>query len=411
MFSQETLEKIPEPLVKIFKDLERDVIEDILKRMRIVPEIIPSSDYQMWRLNQLGSHKVYVNRILRKALRLSYKEISKIYNDTISSGYARDEEIYKRVGAEFIPLNENESLKQLIGAVKEQTKGDFNNITKTLGFVIDDEGVSNSEYFNRVLNKAEFELMTGSRDYGSIINKSIAEMVNSGVRYIDYASGHKDRIDVAVRRAVMTGVHQVTGKISEDNAKALGTDKFEVSAHATARPTHQEWQGKVYTYQELIDVCGLGTVTGLCGVNCYHTYDPFIEGISVRKYTDAELKKMNDEANKVKSYNGKDYTTYEATQYQRVLERNMRALKERIDYLKQYGGSKDDINTLKSRYNTYLERYNDFSIKMGLPFQPERIHTGAKIMVGNSADMEKELITVYRTYKEDKNLTRNSITN
>lgn len=200
-------------------------------------------------------------------------------------------------------------------------------------------------------------------------------MLNSGVRTIDYESGHKDRVDVAVRRAVMTGVQQVVGKISEDNAEALGTDKFEVSAHATARPTHQVWQGRVFTKQELIDICGLGSVTGLCGANCYHHYDPFIEGISVRKYTDEQLDEMNEEANKKQSYNGKDYTKYEATQRQRSLERNLRGLKEKIKDLKEYGGAKEDINALKTRYNALMEEYKDFSKAMGLPFQPERIHT------------------------------------
>ncbi len=72
----------------------------------------------------------------------------------------------------------------------------------------------------------------------------------------------------SARRAVMTGMNQLTGKVQEDNADKLGTDKFEVSWHGTARPEHQEWQGKVYTKEQLASVCGLGSVTGLLGANC-----------------------------------------------------------------------------------------------------------------------------------------------
>lgn len=97
-------------------------------------------------------------------------------------------------------------------------------------------------------------------------------MTNSGVRWIEYESGWHNRITVAARGAVMTGVSQLTGKISEMNAEKLGTEYFEIDWHAGARPSHAEWQGKVWSKEELVTVCGLGTVTGLNGANCYHTY-------------------------------------------------------------------------------------------------------------------------------------------
>ena len=84
----------------------------------------------------------------------------------------------------------------------------------------------------------------------------------------------------------MTGFRQVQGKINEQVANELGTDSYEVSFHLGARPTHQVWQGRVYTYKELESVCGLGTVTGLHGANCYHDYTAFVPGVSVRNYTD-----------------------------------------------------------------------------------------------------------------------------
>lgn len=369
------LSKMPDPIAKLFKQLGDDVIKDILERLEKVQEIIPSTDYELWRLHQLGEHKSVIKKKLQQLLKLSDKEIDKLYDETIKEGYIRDKSIYDKLGVEFIPYEANEPLQLLIEAMEEQTKGDFKNITRTIGFVINGQGIKEDTYFKNILNKAQLEISTGVFDYNKTIKQAVNEMLNSGVRTIDYESGHKDRVDVAVRRAVMTGVQQVVGKISEDNAEALGTDKFEVSAHATARPTHQVWQGRVFTKQELIDICGLGSVTGLCGANCYHHYDPFIEGISVRKYTDEQLDEMNEEANKKQSYNGKDYTKYEATQRQRSLERNLRGLKEKIKDLKEYGGAKEDINALKTRYNALMEEYKDFSKAMGLPFQPERIHT------------------------------------
>ena len=128
-------------------------------------------------------------------------------------------------------------------------------------------------------------------------------MTNSGLRTVDYASGHSNRVTAAARRAVSTGLNQVVGKINEENAEKLGTNYFEVSWHSGARPSHQVWQGRVYSKEELESVCGLGTVTGLCGANCYHSYSPFTPGITPRTYTDEQLDKMNAEENKPVEYN------------------------------------------------------------------------------------------------------------
>lgn len=369
------MEQIPEEIRKIFKGLEDDVIEAILKRMEKIQEIIPASDYQLWRLDQIGSFRSDIREKIRKALGLSKKEIDKIYSETMKENYVRDKRIYEEIGVDQIPYEENEPLQQLISAVKTQTEEEFKNITKTMGFITPSGVKTINKEFTDLMDKALMEVSTGSFDYSTAIRTAVNEMVNSGVRWIDYESGHHNRVDVATRRALMTGVRQVTGKIAEMNAEAMGTDKYEVSAHPTARPDHQKWQGKVYTYEELVSVCGLGTGPGLCGWNCYHFYDPFFEGISVRKYTDEQLEQMNAEANKKAVYDGKEYTKYEATQEQRRLETKMRALREKINLLKKHGANKEAIQNQQIKYNEMMSRYKDFSEKMKLPFQPERIRT------------------------------------
>ena len=158
----------------------------------------------------------------------------------------------------------------------------------------------------------------------------------------------------------------------EQVAEQLGTDTFEVSYHVGARPTHQPWQGKVWTRQELVSVCGLGEVTGLKGINCYHDYKPFPSG-SVRTYTDEQLQKMLDAENTPKEYNGKQYTTYEALQQQRKMERGMRAQRQKIKLLQEGGADEQEIILAKAKYQGQMQTYKDFSEKMKLPEQKARI--------------------------------------
>lgn len=198
-------------------------------------------------------------------------------------------------------------------------------------------------------------------------------MTASGVRWIDYESGVHNRVDVAARRAVLTGFRQVQGKINEQVAAELKTDYYEVTWHGGARPEHQKWQGKVYTMRELRTVCGLGTVTGLKGANCYHDYRPFIPDVSTRTYTDEQLEQMNAAENRKRTYNGREYNTYEALQQQRKLETTMRKYRQDIKLLKEGGADEEEIILKKARYQGVMQTYKDFSKKMGLPEQKQRI--------------------------------------
>lgn len=202
----------------------------------------------------------------------------------------------------------------------------------------------------------------------------------------------------------MTGVSQVTAKVNEDNAKALGTEHFEVSYHIGARPSHQEWQGKVYTKEELTTVCGLGSVTGLCGANCYHDYYPFVPGISERTYTDEQLDKMKAEENTPCEYGGKQYTKYEALQRQRRLETTMRAQRQQIKLLQEGGANEEDIINARCRYRGTSAEYARFSNAMNLPQQRERVTVDGlgNVGVGKYKSIDKQNKKVIINMGSDK---------
>ena len=378
MFNPNELEAIPLPLEEYFKDLEFRIMSDVIRRIQINSEVTRSADWQIYRSVQLGKSMDEITKFIRSSLKASDKEIDRLYNDVIKTGYSRDESLYKEVGKPFIPFADNIALKQLINAISEQTKGELKNITGSLGFAVKENGVivfkPIAEYYQKTLDGAMLDITSGAFDCNSVIKRTVGEMTKSGLRTVDYASGWTNRITVATRRAVMTGLGQVTGKINEDNAKQLETDLFEVTWHVGARPSHMVWQGKVYTKQQLIDICGLGSGDGLCGWNCRHDYYPYIEGISERTYTDKELEEMNARENIPKVYNGKEYTSYTATQKQRKLETLMRKQRQDIKLLTLGSADKDTIKMARIKYRNTSAQYADFSDKMGLKQQRERVY-------------------------------------
>ncbi|MEY8428822.1 phage minor capsid protein [Lachnospiraceae bacterium 46-15] len=250
----------------------------------------------------------------------------------------------------------------------------------------------------------------GGFDYNSVIRRVVTQMTNSGLRFVDYATGYSSRADVAARRSVMTGLAQITAEVNEKNAEELGTEYFEVDWHPAARPDHQAWQGKVYSKEELHSVCGLGSKTGLSGINCRHVYYPFVPGVSERLYTDEWLEEQNRKEAETKEWHGKKLNTYEQTQQQRKMETAMRAQRERVRGFQEAGVDNDEITIAKCKYQAQLDEYKQFSKKMGLPEQCERIYQDMRGRVAPSKETYRkyaaEAREKYGSSSDLENLTK-----
>ena len=315
---------------------------------------------------------------MQEALGTTQEEMYKLYDDVANWQYVRNKDLYEQINGEFIPPEDNEWLKQISSAAKEQTADELTNLSQSYGFAVM-MGTRRvfmpfSQYYQKYVDSAIMDIISGGYDYNTVIRRTVTQMTNSGLRTVDYASGRSMRVPSAVRTSVLTGVAQITGKVAEQNAAKLGTDYYEVDWHPGARPEHRIWQGKVYSHKELETVCGLGTVTGLHGANCYHDYYAFIPGISERLYTDEWLEEQNQKEAQTKTWNGKEYDLYGQTQKQRQMETSMRAQREKVDALKVAKADADEIMLARAKYQAQLDEYSRFCKKMGLKEQRERIY-------------------------------------
>ena len=393
------LEKLPKPLERTMTALELSIMVEIVERIKEAARITPVTDWLITRLIAIGNSKAIIKKMIGKAIKTAEMQIDDIYRQAAISDYIRNREIYEAAGKEYVPYEDNQWLQQAVEAARRQTKDSLRpmeNITQTTGFNVP-MGTGKkvftplSEYLERSLDKAMLGITTGAKTYSQAIGEVIDEMTASGIRTVDYASGKSDRIEVAVRRAVMTGVAQMTKQVSDKNAEELGTDHWEVDWHMGARNTgtgylnHQSWQGKVYSTAEMRTICGEGEMLGFAGINCYHIKFPFLLGISKRKYTDEWLAEQNRKENEKKLYRGREYDTYGALQYQRRLERTIRKQKQDVELLKTAGADKKDITEARSRLRLTDKHYVDFSKQFDLPQQRERLRIAKKIPAAKEA--------------------------
>lgn len=394
---------------KIWREAERRIMEDVIRRIKKAGEITSTADYQINRLIEMGKSREEVERIIKEALGATWAEMFEMYDKVAEWEYVRNREIYEQVNDDFLTPEDNKWLQQLTEATKKQTKNELVNMAQSYGFSILLAGkrvfTPFAEYYQKYVDTAIQDVVTGGTDYNSAIRKVVTQMTNSGLRFVDYASGHTNRADVAARRAVLTGVNQITAQVSEHNAEKLDTEYFEVSWHPCARPDHQTWQGRVFSRKELGTVCGYGTVTGLCGANCRHTFHPFIPGVSERLYPDDWLEEQNKREAQTKEWNGRQLNAYEQTQQQRKMETAMRAQRQKIRLLQEAGADKDDIMLEKARYQGQLNEYKQFSKKMGLLEQRERIYQDGLGKVATNTKQQNARYTpeMMRNAKIDSN--------
>ena len=379
MVNRDYKEQLSRKIEGVYSDLEERIMQDIVRRIRQAGKITSTADWQINRLRILGNSSEDIEKMLKEALDASYPEMFELYDRVIDWEYVRSKDIYEQINAEFIPYEKNKQLQQITEALVRQSSEELENITRSLGFYLDYGNGRKvltplAEVYQKYLDAACMDIVSGTEDYNSVLRRVVTQLTNSGLRQIDYASGYATRVNVAARRAIMSGITQLTGHVSDMNAEKLGTDYFEVAWHAGARPAHQAWQGRVWTRDQLVTVCGLGTVTGLLGANCYHEYYPFFPGISERNWSDAWLEEQNREENTPKEWMGRKYTVYEAKQRQRQMETAMRAQREKVALLKKGGADPDEIMLARCKYQAQLDEYGRFSRKMNLQQERERIY-------------------------------------
>lgn len=408
--------KVVSKIASRYQDLEERIMQDIVRRIQKAGEITSTADWQINRLQILGYSSEDIEKSIKDALNASYPEMFELYDKVINWEYVRNKDVYEQINVKYIPFEQNKQLQQITDAIIEQSLSDMENITRSMGFYLDYGGkkvlTPLSQVYADYLDSACMDIVSGAFDYNSVLRRTVTQLTNSGLRQIDYSSGRANRVDVAARRAVMTAVSQITGKISEYNAQKLGTEYFEVEWHAGARPTHAVWQGRVWSKEQLYSVCGLGTVTGLLGANCYHTYHLFFPGLSERNWTDDWLEEQNRKENEPREFLGKEYTLYEAKQRQRQMEVAMRAQREKVRLLQTGKADRDEIILHKAKYQGQLNEYSRFCRKMGLTEERERIYLDMRGHVATNTKWQNAMfppemiknaskdIAQYRRYKE-----------
>ena len=377
----EYLEAAPQPIIDAVHGLENDILREICSRFRLTGELNEVAVNDIRILRSIGLDMDDIERCIAENTKSTIPQVEAALDRVVDMSRRYYDSLADKASI-TMPAHLVSAVD--IAIIKAQTLDGYRNITRSLGFAVQSGSVRTfqpiAKAYQAALDKAELKVYSGSFTVQQAMEDAVRELADSGISIVDYASGHRDHADVAARRAIMTGLNQVTAKYSEAAAEVLETDLYEVTAHRGARDegagwqNHKSWQGKVYStrsdskYPNIYTVCGLGAVDGLEGANCRHRKYAFLEGVSERAYTDKELQEIDTPPI---TYEGRRYTAYEATQKQREIERTLRKLeRRRIGY--NAAGMVEREQETKARITRLQRKYRAFSKAAKLPEQWER---------------------------------------
>ena len=330
MLGPEYLAQLPDALCSLWRQVEDDILRDIARRITAADGMTETAVWQAQRMELLRTVQNDTVNTLAKYAKRSRSEIRRLLTEAGTATLAADDAIHRAAGKDPVPVNESPALLDLLNAGYRQTLGSWQNLTATTATTVTGE-------LEQRLDRAWLQVSTGAIDYNTAIRRAVDDLAD-GMKYITYPTGHRDTLETAVRRCVLTGVNQTAAKLQLARMEELGCEFVEVTAHEGARPSHAVWQGKIYhiggavtldgvRYEDFAKATGYGTGAGLCGWNCRHNFYPYWPGISVPNYTETRLAALNA---KCVTYGGKQYTRYEISQMRRDLERRVQKYQRRF---------------------------------------------------------------------------------
>ena len=344
MLPPSALDRMPDAFVALWQGVEDEILKDIARRIAKTGTLTETAKWQLWRYQQTEALRSDVVKLLAKYSGKSDTAIRQLLLQAATEAMEREDAIYYHYGLEPTPFEESAALNNLLDAGARQTAGTWKNLTATTANTVTGQ-------FERTLDAAWAKVSTGAFDYKTAVKQAVDSLAD-GMKFVTYPTGHKDSIEVAARRAILTGVNQTAGKLQVARADEMGVEFFETTAHGGARPSHAEWQGRQFHrggavdymgkhYPDFEAATGYGTGAGLCGWNCRHTFFAvFPELGDPPTWTEESLQELN--ARNIE-YNGKLYTQYEVNQMQRARERNVRKWKKR--YLAESAAGSDTTDS------------------------------------------------------------------
>lgn len=360
------LDGLSDEIIEIYSQLEADILQDMARRIARVGKITDMAKWQAQMLAEAGGLKKNISRILAKYDKAIVKQVKDTFTEAMETSAKNDNRIFKAATGRTVSAP---NAQQMLATI-QKCHSDLSRLTLTTA-------ATTQTQFVREANRVYMNVQSGAFDYDTAMKDAADELAKRGITTVQYENGRPvtRSIESAVRMIILTSVNQTAANQTLSNCEELDCDLVETSAHIGARPEHEEWQGQIFSRSgnnkkyRPFSVCELGSVTGICGINCKHSFYPYFEGMA-EHYTEKELDEI---ASEEVSYNGQKMTRYEGEQKLRGIERNIRHYKRQALTEEAEG-----VDNTKARQNLgkWQATARDFTKQTGIARDSAREYVG-----------------------------------
>lgn len=360
MLSPRYLYGLSDEIIDIYSELESEILQDMARRIARLGKVTDTTRWQAQVLVEAGGLKRNIARILAKYDKAIVKQVTDTFVEALKTNTRNDNHIFKVATGRTISSPNTQAMLSTI----QKCHSDLSRLTLTTA-------TTSQEQFVLQANRVYMNVQSGAFDYDTAMKSAADELSKQGITTVRYENTRPVRrsIEAAVRMNILTSINQTAANQTLNNAEELGVEKFEVTAHTGARPDHEAWQGKIYTRKELYSICELGTATGLCGINCCHSFYPYFDGME-KHYTQDDLDEI---ANEKVTYNDKELSRYEGEQKLREIERNIRYYKRRALTQEAIGA---DTTLARRKIGEWQAVARDFTKQTGIARDSTREYIG-----------------------------------
>lgn len=222
MLSPEWYEACTDQILVLYSRLEDDILKDIVRRILKTNMVTDSAKWQAEMLQEAG---LLYNDIMQEIAKYTSKtteEVCLLFEEAGTEVMRNDNVIAQSTAGQKLHLSD--SGLQILKANYRNTLGNLQNLTNTTA-------MTSQAAFIAACNDAHMQITSGAFSYQEAVRNAIRRAAQGGLT-VKYPTGHTDKLDVAIRRAALTGVGQTAAKISIMNAEEMDCDLMEITAQA-----------------------------------------------------------------------------------------------------------------------------------------------------------------------------------
>ncbi|APX72871.1 phage minor capsid protein [Companilactobacillus allii] len=318
-----------------------------------------ASTTQEW-LNEVLEYRKQLKVKSSKPIQAAFDEVIKKLQDQLNDETTHDmseEEIWLMGMVEskllnFAPkISESKKIKKIIS--NSENEG-----IKYLGLAASNLPTHLVKMFETTFRDAIRNQRINKITTQKAVAQSLYELNKHNIPALIDKGGKRWSLDVYTKLVVTNTINNNYNRMAIQRFKDYGGNLVKISSHADCRPTHYQYQDKIYSltgestdYPNLYKATNYGNGGGLCGLNCRHHPMPYIPT-------------SGDYYNQVTSKKDSDHN-YKLVQQQHRYERVLRQAKRDKAIAEKMGNAKD-VEHYKWLVKGRSKRLTDFKNNNGL---------------------------------------------